>query len=114
MKPILPMAIAASGATLLMVASVAMEAGGVKKSPRARAAVGAAVRLFIPMAIPCPGFIGCDSLDRKQRTRKPGEAKAPVSPRRASNGLIVTGEAGSRCATSRTARPWTDVVVARL
>src|SRR5258708_7704380 len=38
-------------ATVLMIASVAMEAGGMKKSPRARAAVGAVVWFFIPMAI---------------------------------------------------------------
>jgi hypothetical protein len=56
---------------------VAMGADGVKKSPRARAAVGAAVRSFIPMALPLPpSFIGYDSLDRKQRTRKLDEAKA--------------------------------------
>jgi len=36
---------------VLTIASVAMEAGGVKKSPRASAAVGAAVWFFIPMAI---------------------------------------------------------------
>jgi hypothetical protein len=40
-----------SEATVLMIASVAIEAGGVKNTPRARAAVGAAVRLFIPIAI---------------------------------------------------------------
>jgi hypothetical protein len=40
------------------------------------------------MAIPCPGFIGYDSLDGKQRTRKLGEAKAQGS--------------------------WTDIVVTRL
>jgi hypothetical protein len=38
-----PMAAEASDATVLMIASMAMEAGGVKKSPRASAAVGAAV-----------------------------------------------------------------------
>ena len=31
-----------SEATVLMIASMAMETGGVKKSPRAKAAVGAA------------------------------------------------------------------------
>jgi hypothetical protein len=35
----------------VMIASAAMEAGGVKKSPRARAAVDAGVWFFIPMAI---------------------------------------------------------------
>jgi hypothetical protein len=35
----------------VMIASAAMEAGGVKKSPRARAAVDAAVWFFILIAI---------------------------------------------------------------
>ena len=52
------MAAETSDAAVLMIASMAMGTGGVKKSPRARAAVGAPVWLFIPMAIsPCPSFI---------------------------------------------------------
>src|SRR5215212_1212324 len=54
MKPILPRTAATSGTTEPMAASVAMDAGGVNRSPRARAAVGAAARLFVPMAIPLP------------------------------------------------------------
>ncbi len=40
-----------AAATVLMIAPVAMETGGVKNSPRASAALGAAVWLLIPMAI---------------------------------------------------------------
>jgi hypothetical protein len=43
MKPKLPMAGETSDAAVSMIASMAMETGGVRKSPRARAAVGAAV-----------------------------------------------------------------------
>ena len=43
MKLKLPMAGETSDATVLMIASMAMETGGVKNSPRARATVGAAV-----------------------------------------------------------------------
>jgi hypothetical protein len=43
MKLRLPIAGETSDATVLIVASMAMETGGVKNSPRARAAVGAAV-----------------------------------------------------------------------
>jgi hypothetical protein len=59
MKLRLPMAGETSDATVLIVASMAMETGGVKNSPRARAAAGAAVQLFIPMAVSqCPSFTG--------------------------------------------------------
>jgi hypothetical protein len=53
-----------------MVASMAMEAGGVKRRLRARAAIGGvAVWFFAPMKVsPCAGF-GCYALDRKRRTR---------------------------------------------
>jgi hypothetical protein len=51
MKPRLPMAVRTSDATVLLIASMAMEAGGAKKSPSARAAVGAALWHFIPMAL---------------------------------------------------------------
>src|ERR1700721_310401 len=39
-----------SDTTVLIIASRAIETGSVKKSPRARTAVGAAVCFFVPMA----------------------------------------------------------------
>jgi hypothetical protein len=46
----LPMVGETSDAAISMTASMAMEAGGAKKSPTARATVGAALQLLIHMA----------------------------------------------------------------
>jgi hypothetical protein len=75
MKPRLLMAAATSDATAVMIASAAMEAGGVKKSPRARAAVDAGLWFFIPMAI-SHAQVSSDTTHGSQTTNAPlGEDK---------------------------------------
>ena len=58
MKLRLPVAGETSDAIVLIIAAMAIETVGVKKSPRARVAVGAAAYFFMPMAVSHARILG--------------------------------------------------------